>query len=728
MRPGTFINKSIPSRFRFVLAALLSICGVCAGNPAVAGVVGTGTAASCTESALQTQIAAGGTVTFNCGGAATIAMSYSMAVAATNPATVVDGGGNITLDAATMPSPQNSMIFIFGNSSAVPTITFKRLTFVNGNATTGLVAGGAFNNAGNLTLDGDTFTNNRAAFGGAVFQQHCTNCLAASLTVVNSTFSNNAASNSGGAINLQSDTVNVGNSTFAGNSAGSGGAIFLFGNSTFTTSGTIATSTFSGNHATSSDGGAIAVSSLQGGSATITNNTFNANQAAGSGARGGAISIGSSTTLTNNTIAGNSASIGGGIYNASTLKMQDGLLTGNTGGNCSGGGFSGANNLQFGDSTCAGVALGNPLLGALANNGGPTQTMALGAGSAAIGAGNIGTCAATDQRGVARTGVCDAGAYQASTGAANQTLTFPAQAPSSHAFAASGTFAINPLATSATPNSGNAIVYSSLTPVVCSVNGTSVTMISAGTCTLAANQAGNASYNAAAQVTQNVAIGVASQAITFTSAPPVNPAVTGTYTVSATGGASGNPVTFSIDAVSTAGACTINSAVVTFTGTGNCVVDANQAGNANYAAAAQTQQTMTVGKKSTTISLAATPNPAAAGQPVTLTATVAGDPPTGSVSFADNGTTLPCSPVTLVPGSTASTAVCTAAFAGTASHSIVATYSGDGNFATATSTALVVTLNMPPVSAPALNRWAMLLLGGLLGADVLRRLWRAGVG
>jgi hypothetical protein len=91
-------------------------------------------------------------------------------------------------------------------------------------------------------------------------------------------------------------------------------------------------------------------------------------------------------------------------------------------------------------------------------------------------------------------------------GKANQTITFSAQSPSSHTFAPNGTFAINPLATSVAPNSGNVIVYSSQTTGVCTVSGTTVTMVSAGTCTIAADQTGNSDYNAATTATQNVAI------------------------------------------------------------------------------------------------------------------------------------------------------------------------------------------------------------------------------
>jgi autotransporter-associated beta strand protein len=89
---------------------------------------------------------------------------------------------------------------------------------------------------------------------------------------------------------------------------------------------------------------------------------------------------------------------------------------------------------------------------------------------------------------------------------AGQTLTFPVQSPASRGFVANGTFVIAPLATSAAPNSGHVIVYSSLTSGICAVSETTVTMLAAGTCMLAANQAGDGNYNAAAQVTQNVAL------------------------------------------------------------------------------------------------------------------------------------------------------------------------------------------------------------------------------
>ena len=85
----------------------------------------------------------------------------------------------------------------------------------------------------------------------------------------------------------------------------------------------------------------------------------------------------------------------------------------------------------------------------------------------------------------------------------------------------------------------------------------------------------------------------ASQTVTFTSTAPTNATVGGaTYTPTATA-SSGLPVALSLDA-SSAGCARSRGGVVRFTGVGTCVIDANQAGNANYDAAAQVQQTFGV--------------------------------------------------------------------------------------------------------------------------------------
>jgi hypothetical protein len=61
--------------------------------------------------------------------------------------------------------------------------------------------------------------------------------------------------------------------------------------------------------------------------------------------------------------------------------------------------------------------------------------------------------------------------------------------------------------------------------------------------------------------------------------------------LSATGGGSGNPVVFSVGGP---GVCTVSGSTVTYTAAGNCVVDANQAGNDSYTAAPQVQRAIAV--------------------------------------------------------------------------------------------------------------------------------------
>jgi hypothetical protein len=75
----------------------------------------------------------------------------------------------------------------------------------------------------------------------------------------------------------------------------------------------------------------------------------------------------------------------------------------------------------------------------------------------------------------------------------------------------------------------------------------------------------------------------------------------GSFPVSATGGASGNPVTFTAS-----GACTIVDDVVTITGAGQCTITANQEGGNGYSAAAPVSQSFTIAPKALTIEVSPT--------------------------------------------------------------------------------------------------------------------------
>src|SRR5690349_21518742 len=108
-----------------------TICAALVSATALAGVVGNGTPGSCTEAALSTQLAAAGTVTFNCGaGPLTIPITFTLVVGATSPKVIVDGGDTITLDGA---GYNNEMVLVAGSATALPNATFRHITFVNGN-------------------------------------------------------------------------------------------------------------------------------------------------------------------------------------------------------------------------------------------------------------------------------------------------------------------------------------------------------------------------------------------------------------------------------------------------------------------------------------------------------------------------------------------------------------------------------------------------------------------
>ena len=288
---------------------------------------------------------------------------------------------------------------------------------------------------GTITLNRLTLTHGAAGDGGAI-------AVTGSLTLTNVTISNSSASSSGGgAIGNFGGTLSVQRSTFIGNTAPKlGGAIWSNGSAA-----TIETSTFTQNQS-SNDAGGIGVTA---GLLMVSRSTFAGNTAAG---RGGAVRVdgASQFVLTNSTLTNNtSTAAGGAIFTENTttstlnndtlvadnvsvggtgaeitaqgpVTVANTIVSGNSGSNCTGAVNNDGNNLQFGDTTCGFSLTANPRLGPLRDNTGPTQTMALGEGSAAIDAANPFICRILgvdniDQRGQSRTDVvrntCDIGAY-----------------------------------------------------------------------------------------------------------------------------------------------------------------------------------------------------------------------------------------------------------------------------------------------------------------------------
>jgi CSLREA domain-containing protein len=299
--------------------------------------------------------------------------------------------------------------------------------------------GGGIFNAGRLTVRDGTFTRNSAGEGGAIH-----NIAAATLSIANSSFVGNFTTvGSGGAISSRDGTtVTVANSIFSENGASDAGAIasdgtLIVAHSTFEGNGangggaiqsrgtfTVTDSTFTGNSALSGGGvensgtGSVRKSTFAGndadeggaignvGSLTVTNSTFSGNTITSFGLFGGGIFNAGRLTVKSSTFSGNSASESGGIANLGTATLENTIVAGNTqGGNCSGAFTTASTHNMSDDATCSPgftqVALADLRLGPLADNGGPTQTIALGPGSVAINAGDNAAAAGliTDQRG-----------------------------------------------------------------------------------------------------------------------------------------------------------------------------------------------------------------------------------------------------------------------------------------------------------------------------------------
>jgi hypothetical protein len=262
----------------------------------------------------------------------------------------------------------------------------------------------------------------------------------------------------------------------------------------------------------------------------------------------------------------------------------------------------------------------------------------------------------------------------------SQTINFASSVPSSPTVG--GTYVV-----SATGGASEEPVTFSIdaasTPDACSISGSTVSLIGVGTCVIDANQAGDTDYAAALQAQQSFSILPANQHITFTSSVPSSPTVGGAYVVSATGGASGNTVVFSIDATSTAGACTISGSTVSLTGVGGCVIDANQAGNANYVAAPQTQQSFA-------IHAASGSGPTSPGsQVITFTSSVPSSPTVGGTYVVSATGGASGNPVVFSIDATSTAGACTitdstVSLAGVGTCVVDANQAGNTNYSSAT--------------------------------------------
>ncbi|MCA9919392.1 MAG: hypothetical protein KC445_15640, partial [Anaerolineales bacterium] len=280
--------------------------------------------------------------------------------------------------------------------------------------------GGMYIFQGSVVQNGGEISGNTAVnLGGAMEVRQ------GSFTMNGGSIANNSAGNQGGGIFNDLGTVTLTDGTLTGNYAEFGGGAIATGvDSHIEISRTVI---YTNSTHSSENGGGI----LNLGTITLTNVTLSDNLAN----NGGGLHNEGSATLNNVTIYENTAvSSGGGIYeNGGTLTVGNTIIAGNSapaGPDCTGTLTSSGYNLLQASSGCTvsgsttGNISGDPLLAALALNGGSTLNHLPNSGSPAIDAGNNATCAATDQRSVARpldgdgntSAICDMGAVEYGTG------------------------------------------------------------------------------------------------------------------------------------------------------------------------------------------------------------------------------------------------------------------------------------------------------------------------
>ena len=332
-----------------------------------------------------------------------------------------DGGGiyhrdgsasltNTTISDNTAVTGNGGGIYVrdFPDELGIPTTLAVTNSTINDN-TASRNGGGIYHFGGTLTLTDSTVTDNDSLTQGSGARIWTG---AGTATVTNTEISINIAGSGGGGI-LIGGTLTLTDSAVWGNiSWFDGGGIYLVGPAaTLTLTG----STIRNNAANGSDGGIM----IDDGSASLTNSTISNNAALGGDGGGILIQAGTATlTILNSTVSANTATTGGGgvVHTGGNATLQNSIVAANVPADCSGTVVSLDHNLD-GDSSCnlggandlPGVG---PLLGALSNNGGPTQTHALLTGSPAINAGDDGAAPPTDQRGFPRVGTSDIGAFE----------------------------------------------------------------------------------------------------------------------------------------------------------------------------------------------------------------------------------------------------------------------------------------------------------------------------
>jgi Bacterial Ig-like domain (group 3) len=570
--------------------------------------------------------------------------------------------------------------------------------------------GGIFNDGATLTVSGSTFTNNVAigeggpsgeVFGGV---GGGISIYSGPATISDSTFTDNSVGYYGGGIYIVSGPVTISDSTFTGNSAsyGGGGGIYIVSGPV-----TISDSIFADNHFNpiyTQSGGGIYIYS---GPVTISASTFTGNFANDGGGGiyiySGTATISDSTVTDNTDNAGNiGGSYGGGIdINSGIVSLLSTIVVGNVdahevsayvtvystddiagplnlsesaynliGAGGSGGLIDGTNNNQVG------VSVSSAGLSALGSYGGPTQTIALQAGSAALQAGS---------------GALTTLSAALAAGSSNTTLTVT-----------DPTFL----------GAGEVIAIDSEQMQIAAISGTTVTVMRGYNNTTASSHSSGANvvlltdqrgfartvygftdvgaFETGLLVTTNPTnlTVTAGQTATFTAAAS-DSASTVQWQVSSDGGATFTSLS---DGGAYSGSATttlsITGATVAMNGFLYQAVFTNSIGSVSTSAAS-----LIVNAATSTTIISNPAGPLTQSEPVTFTATIAGAPNVGTVTFySDPGLTDPIGvPENVVYGSATSSSTTVLPVG---SDTITAVYSGGTGFA-GSQGSLAITVHVP---------------------------------
>lgn len=400
---------------------------------------------------------------------AELAATKNVSIEGSGPAVRVVGDGNNRVFNVTAGSVTISSLTVTGGglsgasatgggiANAAGTLELRKV-IVTGNAVGNTPSGGApqgggiFNGTGTLLIVDSTIsgnTNSIGPSGGGIPEGGGIDNAGGSVTITHSAITGNTSSIAaaggipvGAGINSSSGRLELVDSTVSGNNAIGGSIPEAGGIASFNTVTTLTRTTVSGNAASVSSGGSVGIGGgvIQfKGSLALVNSTITGNSAAGAAfsQAGGLEASGTTVTATNTTIASNVASgpagVGGNVLvdNKATFAPLNTIVangTAATRSNCqieaesttNSQGHNLDNVAECGFTAAGDLSNTNPLLAALGDNGGLTQTMALPANSPAVDVGTNAGCPHTDERGVLRPAgsACDIGSFELATPAA----------------------------------------------------------------------------------------------------------------------------------------------------------------------------------------------------------------------------------------------------------------------------------------------------------------------